>query len=503
MVAVALIAVYMIPHQSAIALSSPLNLIVYENVDAVGGTYGATDPANPGTYETLEDGVQNLTIYPPSRIGYDFEGWTITLDGEATDGSTIGDSPTGDSPTIGFAPGVATLSIPANMSGTITLTADWEMKGGYTVEYDLGGGAYDGRDSFDKLEQVKWEDTDLLPGGTEYDETLLSRAGYDFTCWILIYRGEDHVTDMAAVSNEDAYGGLALDDAVMSVEIQAQWTPHTHSITYAYTGTAPDGAEAPPVDETDVEYGADRQAPAAPADVAGYAFGGWIAQGVTPDASGGYAMPDHDVAWAGGWQQDAYQPGDDSNNGGNSGTGCDTSSDSGSNSGGDAADGSSGGGMAAAQTTVAASSMRAAALVTIQQEDTPLAPAPTVEIAPEATPQAPNYILDLSTQMQMPYTPPVSWALFNLFLTGFTAVIAWMLMSDYFKKEEEKIKKYLPVRLFTVATTAVAIALFALTQDLRLTMTIYDQWTIWHFVIAALTAALAIIGRGRAEEAGI
>ena len=85
------------------------------------------------------------------------------------------------------------------------------------------------------------------------------------------------------------------------------------------------------------------------------------------------------------------------------------------------------------------------------------------------------------------------------------------LMISYFRKrkdknednpdyDDEKAKRRLPLRLLTILTTVAAIILFILTEDMTLPMVWADQWTIWHFVIAAVTVILALFSRKKYEE---
>ena len=134
------------------------------------------------------------------------------------------------------------------------------------------------------------------------------------------------------------------------------------------------------------------------------------------------------------------------------------------------------------------------ALTTIKE-----APAPLAALAPTVIPAE-----------RVPLANVASWALLNLMLTIVTGLIMAALFVTYFfrKKDEneddpdtdQKVRKHLFVRLITIATTAVAIILFILTQDMSLPMIFIDQYTIWHIVIAAATVLLAGVSRKSYED---
>jgi len=101
--------------------------------------------------------------------------------------------------------------------------------------------------------------------------------------------------------------------------------------------------------------------------------------------------------------------------------------------------------------------------------------------------------------------------LLNLLLTIVTGIIMLLLLVTYFQKRkgeehekdpdyDQKVKKHLPFRLITIATTVVAIILFILTENMSLPMGIADNYTLWHVVIAAVTVVFAILSRKKYEE---
>jgi hypothetical protein len=58
-------------------------------------------------------------------------------------------------------------------------------------------------------------------------------------------------------------------------------------------------------------------------------------------------------------------------------------------------------------------------------------------------------------------------------------------------------RRRLDVRLVGIASSLAAIALFAMTENVRLPMAFTDGYTIWHLVIAAAQGAVAILSRKR------
>ena len=165
---------------------------------------------------------------------------------------------------------------------------------------------------------------------------------------------------------------------------------------------------------------------------------------------------------------------------------------------------------------------------------TPPAGTPPVTIPPTPIPQAASATdpdSETLTTIPLASTPLLSiasWALLNLLLTIVTGILMLLLLVTYFQKkkdeehrndsdydygygydadsgsgydsdsdsdDERKVRKHLGFRLITIATTAFAIILFILTEDMRLPMAIADTWTFWHVVIAAATTVLALPSR--------
>jgi len=146
-------------------------------------------------------------------------------------------------------------------------------------------------------------------------------------------------------------------------------------------------------------------------------------------------------------------------------------------------------------------------------------PAPGVIIPPQAViadgpvPQASLTPLQSIAVERPPLAAAglASWALLNLILTVATALIMVALIGTYFNKRrrdedeaneygEEKVKKYLGLRLISVVTAVIAFILFVFTQDMTLPIAFTDTWTIWHVVITAAAVLLAVFSMKKYEE---
>ncbi|MDR1559183.1 MAG: InlB B-repeat-containing protein [Clostridiales bacterium] len=132
----------------------------------------------------------------PTRAGYVFRGWKLS--GAPTDEPISRSAKLSD-------------IFPSGAVKGVTLAAIWEIKGGYTVHYDLNG---PGGQIADKT-KVNWNDADLLPQYSAFP----AYAGHDFTGWNVSRNGFG-----TNVKETDTYGKLVRDDA-MSITLQAQWVP--------------------------------------------------------------------------------------------------------------------------------------------------------------------------------------------------------------------------------------------------------------------------------------
>jgi NADH:ubiquinone oxidoreductase subunit 2 (subunit N) len=86
-----------------------------------------------------------------------------------------------------------------------------------------------------------------------------------------------------------------------------------------------------------------------------------------------------------------------------------------------------------------------------------------------------------------------------------------LLLVTYFRKrkdeedesnpdDEENVKKHLGLRLLSIVTTAIAIVLFIMTEDMSNPMRFIDDWTIFHVIITAVTLVIAFFSRKTYEE---
>ena len=86
-----------------------------------GSNYGLS---HPSSYNTSTSS-QTLTVSYPSRGGYNFSYWSLSWSGSGTRPSISG----------------TRLTIPANTTGNITLSANW-LRASYSIKYELNGGSY-------------------------------------------------------------------------------------------------------------------------------------------------------------------------------------------------------------------------------------------------------------------------------------------------------------------------------------------------------------------------
>jgi uncharacterized repeat protein (TIGR02543 family) len=184
----------------------------------------------------------------PARTGWTFAGWKVRAGGKNADG-------TGKT---GFLATDLYADLAKNdTTGAITLQAQWTVNSGYTVNYDVNGGA---PAEIAARTGVKWTDAGLLPAGNP------TRTGWIFAGWNVSAGG-----NAVGVTNAAAYGSLASGDRTMSITLQAQWTQVGYTVRYL------PGAHGAIVAVTlsGLHYGdAMPAAPAAPG-TAGWRFTGW------------------------------------------------------------------------------------------------------------------------------------------------------------------------------------------------------------------------------------
>lgn len=143
---------------------------------------GANDSNNPTSY-TIDS--NKITLYEPTRAGYDFTGWTYN-------GKTV-------------------TEIDPTWIDNVTLVANWRAHT-YSITYKLNGGTNDSSNPTSYT--------------IESDDITLnnpSRIGYDFSGWYKTSSFTDQITTI----NKGSYGNLV---------IYAKWTSIVYSITYNLDG---------------------------------------------------------------------------------------------------------------------------------------------------------------------------------------------------------------------------------------------------------------------------
>lgn len=173
----------------------------------------------------------------PAKAGYTFAGWSFG-------GKSVADTD-------------AYGSLARTEQSSITLTAQWTAKGGYTVHYDLNGGTGGIAD----LTNVSWDDANLLP--TENP----TKTGFAFAGW-----NKDNIT----VTANTAYSALAVMDTVQTVALTAQWTAFSSNTVHYNTGGGTVFS-----DKTGVQAADKNLIPASDPVRKGYTFAGWTCNGTT------------------------------------------------------------------------------------------------------------------------------------------------------------------------------------------------------------------------------
>jgi len=183
------------------------------------------------------DITKPINLPKPSRIGYGFAGWAVTV-------VSAGNWPSND-----LDAGV--LQLPAGWYGDVILTAKW-IRIPYTITFNGAGG--------------------LAPASIEYtvDRGVViptsTRPGYTFLGWkVTTPAGVDHNWPAALEANFLTPTGLW-----GNVTLEAMWKENT--VTFSYVPATPGGTVTPGSELV----GADTGAPAArPVPNPGYRFVGW------------------------------------------------------------------------------------------------------------------------------------------------------------------------------------------------------------------------------------
>ena len=190
---------------------------------------GGTNPSSNPTTFTYSESTQTKTIANPTKVGYDFGGWTVT------NGSISGN----------------TLTINAGAT-SVTLTANWDAQK-YAITYrDQGNAAFSGTHASGYPTQHTY--------GTATTLKSASKTGYAFGGWFTSSNcSGTAVTSLGAT----AYSA--------DITLYAKWTANTYNITYVM-----DGGTNPSSNPTTFTYSESTQTKTiANPTKTGYTFGGW------------------------------------------------------------------------------------------------------------------------------------------------------------------------------------------------------------------------------------
>ena len=95
----------------------------------------------------------------------------------------------------------------------------------------------------------------------------------------------------------------------------------------------------------------------------------------------------------------------------------------------------------------------------------------------------------------------------NLICTLFTALAGLVLIilgirkrDDEDDEDSEQTENHRIRRALAIAPAAVALLLFALTQDLSLKMALIDSWTLWFLVVTLIQVAIMVVSRKETED---
>ena len=158
-------------------------------------TYDTNGGTISGDYKTTYMIVSEVDLPTPTKTGYDFKGWN--------DGKT------------------EITKIVKGRYGNIALMAVWEATQ-YTITYDTNGKTVD---TSNYIASYTIETNFTLP--------TAKCAGYDFDGWKIIEISGDTNFDTSVIYNNENLTGK-----YGSVKFQAQWTPHSYTITLAEVDTA-------------------------------------------------------------------------------------------------------------------------------------------------------------------------------------------------------------------------------------------------------------------------
>ena len=67
-------------------------------------------------------------------------------------------------------------------------------------------------------------------------------------------------------------------------------------------------------------------------------------------------------------------------------------------------------------------------------------------------------------------------------------------------EEPDKLKRKGIVRIVTIVVAIISLILFILTEDMRLPMELWDEWTIWMIILLVIALILALLSRKVTKE---
>lgn len=183
------------------------------------------DDITPG-YDLNADGKAVLEynfssakeLTSPSRNGYAFKGWKVTASPVYVDTDPVENRWKAAGEVYALGTGETKVTLPGNMLYDVALEPVWEAKE-YTLKYALNNGT--STDCGDKTYKI----TDTFNLGTA------TRNGYDFGGWVSGSTGNDNNWGTGSYN-----GGASVSGKYGTIELAAQWQPHTYKITLNANG---------------------------------------------------------------------------------------------------------------------------------------------------------------------------------------------------------------------------------------------------------------------------
>ncbi|WP_315323161.1 InlB B-repeat-containing protein [Stomatobaculum longum] len=219
--------------------STPISYpISYQLNDGMPAGHPANNPAaNPTSYDVLTNGGGNISLLPPSRNGFTFDGWY-------------------DNPTFS---GTAITSFSATDASPKQFYAKWSAPLSFTVSYDLNDGTPAGHPASNPNTVTSY--TVLDPNVTLAPAT---RTGYDFEGWY----------DNPAFTGSPVTGFRTGDAS--NKQFYAKWSaPKTYTVNWNLNDGTPAGHPATNPNTVATYTVLDADIAIYPATRTGYDFEGW------------------------------------------------------------------------------------------------------------------------------------------------------------------------------------------------------------------------------------